>query len=83
MGICVPLMGEFNAEVSETSPSSFCELYEVKSITNHTTYYKNPTNPPCIELFLKNSPNSFRKSTVVETGLSDFHKLVVTMMKSY
>ena len=33
--------------------------------------------------FLTNSLNSFHKSTVVETGLSDFHKLIVTVMKSY
>ena len=44
------LMGDFNAEVSEVSFSSFCELYEVKSIVNQSTCFKNPTNPSCIEL---------------------------------
>ena len=53
------IMGDFNTEVSETSFSSFWELYEVKSIINQSTCYKNPTNPSCIELFLTNSPNSF------------------------
>ena len=77
------LMGDFNAEVSETSFSSFCELYEIKSMINQSTCYKNPTNPLCIDLFLRNSPNSLQKSTVVETGLSDFYKLIVTVMKSY
>ena len=76
-------MGDFNAEVAETSFSSFCELYEVKSIINQPTCYKNLTNPSCIDLFLTNSPNSFQKSTAVETRLSDFHKLIVTVMKSY
>ena len=65
-------MGDFNAEVSETSFSSFCELYEVKSIINQSTCYKNPTNPSCIDLFLTNSPNSFQKSAVIDRGLSDF-----------
>ena len=77
------LMGDFNAEVAETSFSSFCELYEVKSIINQPACYKNLTNPSCIDLFLTNSPNSFQKSTAVETRLSDFHKLIVTVMKSY
>ena len=77
------LMGDFNAEFSETSFSSFWELYEVKSIINQSTCYKNSTNPLCIDLFLTNSPNNFQKLTVVETGLSDFHKLLVTVMKSY
>ena len=73
----------FNAEVSETSFSSFCELYEVKSIINKSTCYNNPTKPYCIDLFLTNSPNSFQKSTVVEAGLSVFHKTIVMVMKSY
>ena len=28
-------------------------------------------------------PNKLTKSTVVETGLSEFHKLIATVMKSY
>ena len=77
------LIDDFNADVSETSFSSFCELCEVKSIINQLTFYKNPTNPSCIDLFITNSPNSFQKSTVVETSLSDFQELIVTVMKSH
>ena len=77
------LMGYFNAEVTNISFSSFCKLYEGKSITNQSTCYKNPTNPSCINPFLTNLPNSLRKSTVVKTGLSDFHKLIVTGISHY
>ena len=56
------LMGDFNAEFSETSFSSFCELCEVKSIINQLSCYKSPTNASCIDLFLINSPNSSLKS---------------------
>ena len=76
-------MDDFNAEVSETSFSSFCEIYEAKSIINQSICCKNPTNPSCIDLFLTNSPYSFQKSTAVETGLSDFYKHIVTAIKSY
>ena len=79
----ITLMGDFNVEVSETSLSFFCELYEVKSIIKQSTCYKIPTNPSRIDLFITNSPNSFQKSTVAESALSDFHKLIVTVMKSY
>ena len=80
-------VGAFNAEIFETRFCSFCQLYEVKSIINQLTCYKNPTNPSCIDLFVINSPNGFQKLTgdrleTVEIGLSDFHKLV-TVMKSY
>ena len=32
---------------------------------------------------LKNSVRSFQKSYVLKTGLSDFHKMTVTVFKSY
>ena len=37
----------------------------------------------CVDLFLTKSPSSFQKSTVVETDLSEFHKLIVAVIKSY
>ena len=39
-------------------------------------------NPSCIDLFLTNSPLSFQNTTTVTTGLSDFHKMVVTVLKT-
>ena len=48
---------------------------------------KNMSNflnrPSCIDLILTSSPRSFRDTCTVETGLSDFHKLVVTVLKLY
>ena len=43
--------------------------------------YKNPENPSCIDLILTNNP-SFQNSGVIETGLFDFHKMTVTVMKT-
>ena len=48
---------------------------------NKPTYYKNPEKLSCIDLILTNCPRSFQNSCVVETGLSDFHKIVTTVMK--
>ena len=45
--------------------------------------FKNPSNPSFIDLFLTNSANCFQKSSVFETGLSDFQKLIVTVIKSH
>ena len=45
--------------------------------------YKNPDNPSCIDLFLTNRPRTFQCTTTIETGISDFHKLVVTVLKTY
>ena len=38
----------------------------------------NPENPSCIDLFLK----SFHNTCLYETVLSDFHKLVVTILRT-
>ena len=76
------LIGDYNAQVDETNMASFCEIYELRSLINEPTCYKNPLNPSCIDLFLTNNVNSFQKTFVSETGLSDFHKLIGRVMKS-
>ena len=49
---------------------------------NKPTCYKNPEEPSCIDLVLTSGPRSFQNYCAIETGLSDFHKLVVTVMKT-
>ena len=34
-------MGDFNADVSDPSMTSFCTLFKLKSIAKETTCYKN------------------------------------------
>ena len=63
--------------------SSFCEIYHLIDIIKQPTCFKNPSNPSCINQFLTNNANCFQKSSVFETGLSDFHKLIVIVMKSH
>ena len=50
----------------------------LKNLVKEPTCYKNPNNPSCINLFLTNCANT----CVFETGLSHFHKLVVTLLRS-
>ena len=75
-------LGDFNAGVKDTSVKSFCRSYNLTSMINKPTCYKNPDIPSCIELILTNCPRSFQNSCVIERGLSDFHKMVVTVMKT-
>ena len=44
--------------------------------------FKSLENPSCIDVFLTNSHNSFKHSTVLSVGLSNFHKMIVTVMKT-
>ena len=39
--------------------------------------FKYPENPSYIDLILTNSLYSFQNSCVIETALSDFHKIIV------
>ena len=43
-----------------------------------TTCYENHERPSCIDLFLSNCENHFLMIEILETGLSDSHKLVIT-----
>ena len=74
-------LGDFNAGVEDTSVKNFCRSYNLTSMINKPTCYKNPDRPSCIDLILTNCPRSFQNSCVIETELSDFHKMVVTVMK--
>ena len=60
----------------------FCSSYNLTSMVNKATCYKNPDKPTCIDLILTNCPGSFQNFYVVETGLSDFHKMVATVLKT-
>ena len=52
-------------------------------LCHKSTCYKNPEKPSCIDLFLTNSPKSIQNTRTIETGQSDIHKLVVTILKMY
>ena len=77
------LIGDFNSEISERSIHDFCNVYNLESLSNTPTCFKNPENPSCIDLLLTNSKNNFDETVVLESGLSDFHKLVVSVLKSH
>ena len=49
---------------------------------NKLTCFKNPDKPSCVDLILTSCPRSFQNSCVIETDLSDFDKLVVTVMNT-
>ena len=44
--------------------------------------FKSVQNPSCIDLILTNNAKAFQSTTTVFTGLSDFHKLVSTVLKT-
>ena len=78
----VTLLGDFNVETKKPCMQSFLELYGFRNLISEPTCYKNPEKPSSIDLILTNSSSSFQNSCAIETGLSDFHKMVITVMKT-
>ena len=76
------LAGDFNIDDKEEIMQDFVFEQNVKNLVKEKTCYKSIDNPSCIDLLLTNTPLSFQNTTTVTTGLSDFHKMAVTVMKT-
>ena len=81
------LMGDINIDTqNKTDPGfdklvSFCDVFGLSNlVTSKTCFTKNHSSS--IDVILTNRPRSFQKTSVFETGLSDYHCLVATTMKS-
>ena len=77
------ILGDFNYQTSETNMKNFCDIYDLENLIKEPTCFKNPNNPSSIDLMLTNKRNSFCNSIAVETGLSDCHKMTITVLKMY
>ena len=76
------LAGDFNTEENDSILEDFLFEHNVSNLVKEPTCFKSISNPSCIDLFLTNSPLSFQTTSTVTTGLSDFHRMVVTVMRS-
>ena len=77
------LLGDMNAEPDNQAIVDFCQVYDCKNLIREKTCFKNPQKPSCIDLMITNMPKSFQGSVTIETGLSDFHKLTLSIMKVF
>ena len=74
------LLGDFNLSTENPNLKNFMCSFDLESLINSPTCYKS-TNPSCIDLILTNKKNHFMKSATFETGLSDHHKLITTILR--
>ena len=75
-------MGDLNVEGYNGFFREFCDLYNIKNLIKFPTCFENPDFPTSKDVMLTTSDRSFYNSCVIETGLSDFHKMIVTVMKT-
>ena len=78
----VLLAGDFNMDSEEEILEEFLFEQDLKNLVKEPTCFKSVDNPSCIDVFLTNTPHSFQHTTTVETGLSDFHKMAISVLKT-
>ena len=61
---------------------SFLYQYDSNNLVKESTCFKSVDNPSCIDRFITNSHLSFQNTTALNVGNSDFHKMVVTVLKT-
>ena len=75
------LAGDFNGVEGEDCLSDFLYEYIAWNLVIAKTCI-SLDNPSSIDIFLTNSHQSFQNTIAVFTGLSDFHKMAVTVRKT-
>ena len=78
----VLLTGDFNAEIYDHYLETFLYQHELISLVEEKPCFKIISNPSCMNLFFKKNAFSFQSTKTVSSGLSDFHKLVLTVLKT-
>ena len=75
------VIGDFNLLVEKSHLEVIILAYNLSSLIKKPTCYQSHT-PSCIDLILTNRKHLFQLSNTFETGLSDHHKLICTILKS-
>ena len=76
----IVLVGDLNSEINDKCMNDFCETKSLNSLITESTCYKNSRKLSRIDLFT-NSSSSFENCNVVETSLSDFHRMIVPRVR--
>ena len=81
-------MGDFNIDIKKENSiaydklEEFCDTFNLTNLVKSETCFMN-NHKSAIDLILTNKPRSFQITNVTETGVSDCHKFIITLMESY
>ena len=59
-----------------------CDVFDLSNMVKDKTCFMS-TEGSSIDVMLTNKPRSFYKTTTIETGLSDHHRMVLTFLRSH
>ena len=86
------LIGDINVDMSDRNTtgadyadvSEFCDIFSLKNlIKDDTCFSPIAKHSSLIDIILTNRSHSFQNSVAMEIGISDHHKMIVTVMKSH
>ena len=76
----ITLIGDFNMTPENKSLTYFNNSSNFQHLISEPTCFKS-IKPSQIDHILTNHKKSFMKSSTMETGISDFHKMIFTIIK--
>ena len=81
-------MGDINIDTDNDKAaglnkmSEFCDIFDLDNLIRRNTCV-TVGHASSIDVILTNKKRSFKNSGTVATGVSDFHKMVLTTMRAY
>ena len=76
------LTGDLNLDPNDDKLDTLREELGLTNLITEPTCFKSPTNPSCVDHIWVSHKSRYVSSRTFETGLSDFHKLVLTSLKA-
>ena len=76
-------LGDFNSQQSGNCVNDFWNVYNLSSLVKEPTCFKNLDDPSFIDMFLTNRSKRFQSTMLMETGISDFHKMLITTLNIF
>ena len=67
---------------AEPNMKNSCETYNLENL-KVPTCFKNVNDPSSIDVMLTIRKNNFQNSMAIDTGLSDYHKMTVSILKIF
>ena len=73
----IVMMAAINTTETDERPGEFLDYSELSNLVLFPTRFMSETSPSTIDLIITNKSKCFQNTT----GISDFHKMVLTIMK--
>ena len=74
------MIGDFNLNENDSSLYQYMQEFNLENVVKVPTCFKSDS-PTCIDLILTSDKRKLANIRAIETGLSDFHAMVVTTLK--